>query len=301
MKQKIIVVCLLIVGTLMASGLSTEMRVQSSETINSVTPETPEEEKSYYVENQERIFQQKEQETTYKIRYNTLQIQKCEFQKVYLQALEKQLETKLEIEQGKLNLGYSTEVSVMEIENQLNEAKLQISTIEAQEKQYKETIEIYGGVYAPVQVEEQFSSLSKDYVSEFLNDNLQIKYYDYELKTYQEYLDKNQEDEDIKIQKKLEEIEKQQYEADLQVYVKGKMLQYEIILNNITQVNSEMELIKEKIQTNQKLYESGKITEIEIMELETEQKRLEYERMSLIYDADGILYILEHRLENVEV
>lgn len=304
MRQRIIATSVFLLGTILLSGLSNGMLVQSSETTVSITPETPKEEKSYYVENQKKLFQEKEQENLYKIRYYTLQIQKDEFQEMYLQALAEELEEKLKIENSKLETGYSTQISVNEIETQLNATKLQMETVQAQQVQYKENIQIYGGTYKQLQVEEEVLALSGDYIREFQKDNLQIKYYEEQLENYQEYIEENEEAEDledIKIQRNLAEIDKQQYEANLQVYVEEKVLQYETVLRNIEQVNNEIKLVEEKIKTNRQLYESGKITQIQITELETEQKRLLYEKMSLIYDADCIRYILEEKIEGVEI
>lgn len=98
-----------------------------------------------------------------------------------------------------------------------------------------------------------------------------------------------------------EKEKKKAYEADLQVYVEGKVLQYESVLRNITQVNEEIKLLEEKIQANRELHENGKITEIKVIEMETEQKRLIYEQKSLMYDAQCIRYILEHKIEGVEI
>lgn len=280
------------------------MLVQSSEINENISPETPEEEESYYVANKEQLFQEKAEKKAYEVRYNTLKVQKYEFQEIYLQALQEELRTKLKIENDKLKLGYTTELSVDELEVQLKETEAGIKNAQAQQEYYREAVRTYGGECRTVEVSGSVPTIQQNYVNFFLEDNLQIKYYEYQLNSYQEYLDeyKGAEDqEDIKIQKELMELDKQEYEAGLQVYVKGKVVQYESILRNITQVNEEIKLIEEKIKTNKELYENGKITEIQVIELETEQKRLIYEQKSLLYDADCIRYILEHKIENVEI
>lgn len=304
MKKKIIVICICLAGVILVSGNSKGMLVKSSDIAVSITPETPEEEKSYYVENQTRIFQQKEEEKRYNIYYNMCMIQKCEYQATYLQALKEELESKRKIEEGKLDLGYTTQISVQDIDTQLKEVIMQMETVQEQEKYYKEVVSIYGGEYVALGIGETVSELSEDYINEFFKDNLQIKYYEYQIKTYEEYLREHKEAEnveDIRIQKQIAELDKQKYEADLQIYVKGKVLQYETILRNITQLNDEIELIEEKIRINNTLCENGKIAEISIIEFKTEQKRLMYEKMSLVYDADCIRYILEHKIEGVEI
>lgn len=304
MKKKTIVTCIFLAGVILTGGLSTKVLVQSSEAQTSITPETPEEEKSYYVQNEEKLFSDREEENKYKIRYNTLAVQKCEYQESYLKALKEEIQEKIKIENGKLELGYTTQISVEELELQLKETEQQIETVQEQQRQYKEIIRIYGGEYMPIEIAENLSELSGNYENEFLENNLQIEYYENQIKTYQEYLDRNKEAEDfqdIRIQKDLAELDKKQYEADLRVYVKEKMLQYEIKLRNIAQINDEIALIEEKIQTNRILFDNGKITEIQITELETERERLIYEKMCLICDADCVRYVLEHKIEGVQI
>ena len=113
------------------------------------------------------------------------------------------------------------------------------------------------------------------------------------------YIDSIREDEEYRIQRDLADLDKQQYVADLQVYVKQKMLQYETMLEEIEQVNQEILLLEEKLKTNHALYEKGKITEIKIVELETEKERLISEKMGLIFDGYCIYYILEEKIEGV--
>ena len=299
MRKKVITVSLFLLGILVVGSGIKELPVAGSETTTNITPETPQEEISYYVENEEALFKQKQSEKAYKIQYYTLQVQSLEFQEIYLQSLYEEIESKIQIETGKLRLGYSTEISVKELENQLNETKLQIESVQAQQEMCKEAVRIYGGSYKPLEVEQELSALREDYVSKFLENNLQVKYYDNQIQTYQEYIEKYRDDEEYRIQRDLADLDKQQYIADLHIYVKEKVLQYETILEEIAQVSSELTLVEEKINTNKVLYENGKITEIETIELETEKKRLISEKMGLIFDAYCIHYILEQRIEGV--
>lgn len=302
MGKKNVIVSIFLAGAILTGGFSTKVWVQSSDIKNSITPEVPEEETSYYLKNREQLFLKREEENKYKIRSNILTVQKYEHQEKYLQALKDEIEAKIKAENGKLELGYTTESSVEELKLQLQETKLQIETVQEQQKQYKEIIKIYGGEYVPIAISEDISALTDDYVTKFLQDNLQIKYYENQIKTYQEYLDENEKVKnfkEIQIQRDLVELDKRQYEADLRVYVKEKMLQYETIFRNITQVNDEIALIEEKIQADKILFDNGKITKIQIIELETEREKLIYEKMCLIYDADCIRYVLEYKIEGV--
>ena len=298
MNKKVIAVGLFLMGSLVLGSGVKELAVAGSETSVSTTPDTPKE-MGYYEENEEALFEQKQSQKAYKVRYYTLQVQKLEFQENYLQSLYRELERKIEIETDKLNLGYSTEASVQELENQWHATKLQIESVQEEQELCKEAIRIYGGVYEPVTVEGKLPPLSEDYVYKFLEDNLQVIYYDNQIQTYQEYIDSIREDEEYRIQRDLADLDKQQYVADLQVYVKQKMLQYETMLEEIEQVNQEILLIEEKLNTNHVLYEKGKITEIKIVELETEKERLISEKMGLIFDGYCIYYILEEKIEGV--
>lgn len=304
MKKKIIVICALGIGIALLSGNSTKLLVQSSEINEKISPEMPEEEKSYYVANKEQLFQEKEKKKAYEAYYNTLKFQKCETQEEYLQAVLQELNTKIKIENEKLELGYTTELNVTELEVQLKETETELENLREQKDYYKEVIQIYGGECKTIEVSPSVPAVRENCLEYFLKDNIQIKYYEYQIKNYQEYLDEYKDAEnceDIKIQKELMELDKKAYEADLQVYVEGKVLQYESVLRNITQVNEEIKLLEEKIQANRELHENGKITEIKVIEMETEQKRLIYEQKSLMYDAQCIRYILEHKIEGVEI
>lgn len=300
MKKKVVIITMCLAGLLLISGTHAKIMVHSSEAAENVSPEIPEEEQSYYVANKEKLFSNREQEKQYEIYKNTVNILKYEYQTAYLQAYKEQLEKKIAIEDNKLELGYTTNIAVQELEMQLKETELQLQNIQKQQTHCQETIQIYGGTYQSLQLPEEVTVLNQNYIDNYLNDNVQIKYYEYQQKTYEEYLEENEEAEnaeDIEIQKDLLEVDKQKYEADLQVYVKEKILQYETNRNNIQQMDEEIALLQEKIRINQEMYQMGKITEIEITELETEQKRLVYEKMSLVCDAECIRYILEHGLE----
>lgn len=59
MKKKVIMICVLGIGMVLLIGNSTRLLVQSSEINENISPETPGEEKSYYVGNKEQLFQEK--------------------------------------------------------------------------------------------------------------------------------------------------------------------------------------------------------------------------------------------------
>ena len=124
MNKKVIAVGVFLVGSLVLGSGVKELAVAGSETSVSITPDTPKE-IGYYEENKEALFEQKQSQKAYKVWYYTLQVQKLEFQESYLQSLYMELERKIEVETGKMNLGYSTEVSVQELENQWHATKLQ--------------------------------------------------------------------------------------------------------------------------------------------------------------------------------
>lgn len=304
MKKKVIMICALGIGMVLLSGNSTRLLVQSSEINENISPETPEEAKSYYVGNKEQLFQEKKEKETYEAYCNTLKLQKCQYQEEYLAALQQELKTKIKIENEKLELGYTTEINVTELEVQLKETETALENLRAQKEYYKKIIQIYGGECKTIEVSPSVPTVRENYLEYFLDNNVQIKYYEYQIKDYQEYLDEYKEAEnreDIKIQKELMELDKKAYEANLQVYVEGKILQYESVLRNITQINKEVKLLEEKIQASRELYEVGKIAEIKVIEMETEQKRLIYEQKSLMYDMECIQYILEHKIEGVDI
>lgn len=294
--------CLFLLGVIFGGCFSTKILVHSSELQTNITPDAPEEEKSYYVENERQLKREREKKREYRIRYYTLTVQKMEYQEEYIRALKEETKEKLRIEEGKLQLGYTVQNSVDELYNQLEEVQSELEMIYSQKDCYKGVIRAYGSIYSNMKLPEDLDILDGDYVSAFRTDNLQVKYYDNQIKNYQSYLEKYKDAsnyEDIRIQRDLVGLDKEQYEMELQAYICEKELQYKSIAQNLTQKSRELKTLNEKIATNQILLENGKITRIQLMELETEQKKLIYEKMSLICDGECVRYVLENQIEGI--
>ncbi|MCM1185904.1 MAG: hypothetical protein NC251_05005 [Lachnoclostridium sp.] len=212
-------------------------------------------------------------EQKYMIYQNQLNVQLCDLQIDYLTALKTQRKAEWEIEQEKVKLGYAVPVDEMEAEGQYKTVLLEVECVEAQQQFYKEVLELYGREYAKIQVPDKLEELQEDYIAAFLEDSAQ--------KTN----DMGQ--------------NKEQYEIALKIYVKNLILQYENIRRKVMEADIQIAVLKGKAANAAQLYEAGKITKVQLGEPETELKRLEYERMSLIYDAQLILYQLEHKVTDI--
>ena len=206
----------------------------------------------------------------YAIYQNQLNAQLCNSQLAYLTALEELRKEQWKIEQEKVKLGYAIPIAVEEAEGQYKAVQLQIETIKAQQQFYIEVLQLYGREYQEIQVPDNLEELQADYVDEFLKDSTQKEYH-------------GQQD-------------REQYEIDLKIYVKRLALQYENTRRKVKEADIQISVLKGKISNAMQLYEAGRITRVQLEELETELKGLEYERMNLIFDAQLILYKLTHKI-----
>lgn len=206
----------------------------------------------------------------YTIYQNQLSAQLCNSQLAYLTSLEELRKEQWKIEQEKVKLGYAIPIAAEEAEGQYKAVQLQIETAKAQQQFYIEVLQLYGGEYQEIQVPDNLEELQTDYVDEFLKDSILNEYYGQQ--------------------------NREQYEINLKIYVKGLVLQYENTRRKVKEADIQISVLKGKTANAMQLYEAGRITRVQLEELETELKSLEYERMSLIYDAQMILYKLTHKI-----
>lgn len=198
----------------------------------------------------------------YAIYQNQLNAQLCNLQLAYLTALEELRKEQWKIEQEKVKLGYAIPIAAEEAEGQYKAVQLQMETAKAQQQFYIEVLQLYGREYQEIQVPDNLEELQADYVDEFLKDSTQKEY----------------------------------YEIPLKIYVKELMLQYENTRRKVKEADIQISVLKGKLANAMQLYEAGRITRVQLGELETELKGLEYERMNLIYNAQLILYKLTHKI-----
>ncbi len=206
----------------------------------------------------------------YVVYQNQLSAQLCNSQLAYLTALEELRREQWKIEQEKVKLGYAIPIAAEEAEGKYKAVQLQIETAKAQQQFYIEVLQLYGGEYQEIQVPDNLEELQTDYVDEFLKDSTQKEFYGQQ--------------------------NREQYEINLKIYVKGLILQYENTRRKVKEADIQISVLKGKISNAIQLYEAGRITRVQFGELETELKGLEYERMNLIYNAQLILYKLTHKI-----
>lgn len=206
----------------------------------------------------------------YAVYQNQLNAQLCNSQLAYLTSLEELRKEQWKIEQEKVKLGYAIPIAAEEAEGQYKAVQLQIETAKAQQQFYMEVLQLYGREYQEIQVPDNLEELQADYVDEFLKDSILNEYY-------------GQQD-------------REQYEINLKIYVKELVLQYENTRRKVKEADIQISVLKGKIANAVQLYEAGRITRVQLEELETELKGLEYDRMNLIFDAQLILYKFTHKI-----
>ncbi len=244
-------------------------------------------------------------ENTYEIYRNQLKAQLCNRQIEYLSNLYAFKSEVYDITKLKYDLGYVTDADVKEAKMQVKAVELQIDTVKAQKEFFIECIQLRGGEYEEHLLEEEFFQLTKGYVSSFLEQSDQLKSYEQQINTYEQYLNANGlEEKDkhaIKNQLVNLQIDKKNYEIALKEYVMQLQLQYGTMLREIQQYDNEIVVMQIKIQNQKLLCEAGKVAKITLTELEVVLQQLEYERLSKVSDAQLILYLLEHTVENKTV
>lgn len=206
----------------------------------------------------------------YAIYQNQLSAQSCNSQLAYLTSLEELRREQWKIEQEKVKLGYAIPIAAEEAEGQYKAVQLQIETAKAQQQFYIEVLQLYGREYQEIQVLDNLEELQTDYVDEFLKDSILNEYYGQQ--------------------------NREQYEINLKIYVKGLVLQYENTRRKVKEADIQISVLKGKITNAMQLYEAGRITRVQLGEMETELKGLEYERKNFIYNAQLILYKLSHKI-----
>lgn len=255
----------------------------------------------YYVENREGILAKEQAEAEYSLYRSQLEISLYDCQIAYLNDLEAQMQEKLRIEEAKSWRGYSTTFLIQEAETALVQVTSQMETVKARQEFLQEEFRLKGGVVTDVSMGDEIGELREDYLEQFRGNSIQLKYLDNQIQAYTTYLNSmNEADDNYKkaqLQLELAVLNKQQYETDLELYVKEKTLRYKEAKQNVVSTEAEIELQKQKIHDSELLYEKGKITQMMLIELNTELKKLEYERMSFLYEADAAVYVLNHGIE----
>lgn len=236
------------------------------------------------------LIAQELKEREYAIYNNQLKAQLSDFQIDYLTKLETELSEKYKIEKAKLDLGYTTSITVDEAHNQYTAAGFQIQTALAQQGLYKDVITLNGGEYKEIPLTGDLEALKGDFFTAFKENSVQLISYNQQI-----LMAGNTQS------AALLQLQKEQYEINLQIYVESLQIKYDDILRQITMLDNEIAVAENQIDHATALYEKGKVAAIRLKELETELSRLEYERMSFICDAKRIYYILTHTIEGQEV
>ena len=275
---------------------NTEDTAEESEDVETETIEKVD----YY----NKLIEAEAEKKEYAIFKNQVKAELSEVEIAYLKNLETLSEEKVQIEQAKLELGYSTEILVEEARNNRIAVGLQIQTAEDRLKFYKDSIGLNGGEYEESTLTEQAEEPEKDYVSDFKENSVQLMYYKLQLQEYNEDLQNGRygtEREVLEKQIELCEIQEKKYEIDLELYVKNLLMQYDSLKRQVEEKENQIAVAEKKLENAVFLQEEGKLSELRLKEMKIELQRLQYEKMSFISDMKLVSYILENALENQEV
>lgn len=257
---------------------------------------------SYYVDNKDKLVADSEARSRYQCYSSRINITKCHAQEAYLQTRQTELEKKLEIEKRKLELGYSTELEVSAIQGEADANLLVTREVEEELKYQSDLLAVYGEEAADVELPGMLQELEGDFVSQFCNNSAQVAYYSQQISAYSNYIDNADADDSnlqkIQLQLELARLNKQQYELELEKYVRQREKSYRQSGLKAEEYDCEIGVMEQRINNSTILYEKGKLREIDVMELKTQKAYLEYERKCCICDAQMERYILEHSIEN---
>lgn len=234
-----------------------------------------------------------------------LQVLLYDSQLSYISLQVSELQDKLEIEQAKFSLGYTTSISVDDINSKLLSKQTEYDTIQSQQEILKEKIQLNGEDYSGYELSCSYSKISDDYYNEFINNSTQRKYYDNQITSYTTYLSAlsalGENYKTAQLQIDLAGLNEQQYENDLKIYTKQMVSAYNNTVSQIEAKDAEISVCEKKIQSYQLLYEKGKIQKIQLTELITQSEQLKYEKQNMIYRLCLIDYILKNKIENKSV
>lgn len=261
---------------------------------------------AYYVLNQDKLTEDQRARNQYECYVSRITIARYEARRSYLEAEKAELEKKLEAEEKKRELGYATEAEAGAARNALQKTLLMIEEAEEEIAFQKELLAMYGedtqSNSQQTTLPRTLEELSGDYVGTFCENSAQIKSYDQQITAYGNYIDSADETDEnfgkIQLQLELARLNRQQYQLELEKYVKQNEKSYRQSKLRVEEYDCEIETLEQKIQNSELLYEKGRVREIDVLELKTEKARLEYERQGCVCDAQLSRYILENHIES---
>lgn len=230
---------------------------------------------------------------------NSLEIIKLENKKMYLESLQQERTMNYEIAIGKFQKGYVTKIELDEIELQQKEVQRQIENVNAQIRSKEEISQMYGTVSDMPEILQNLPNLVGNFEEDYVTNNLQIEEYDYKISEYEKSISNaaaNEDTENLRVQKELLEIERQNYINTIHAFVKEQLVNYHVLCSGMEQTDDELEILQEKISIYTKLLNAGEVPQYSLANLTTRKSELEYHRMETLCDGIYIKYVLEHRI-----
>lgn len=211
------------------------------------------------------------------------------------------------IVQAKYDLGYA-------VKSEVNTAALNIRNEEDNLKGYKEEYEILKLKLCRdlgVQVIESFPlheayeiKTQQEYIEEYSSNNLTLKYLETQKNAYETYTEDMKfkgETYEIYLEKantqiELLDIEKDQYNANLPIYLKGLIDSFHSEKEKLISKKEELSNLKLKISNYNQLYQKGKIQKMELTKLNTKEAEINYDITNVLYNLNINYYKLYYNI-----
>lgn len=260
----------------------------------------------YYEKYAYEIIDSEQRNQKYNMVQQCLSVAVYESQIEYCNANIKQLEELFKAEEKKLELGYSTAISVNELDSQLATAKAELTALKGRLELIKETISENSDYNYTSEKLSNCSSLysEESYVDDFYKKNPTQKRFIHQIKAYDNYIinlseisGTEAEINNARLQRDALNLDFEQYKIDLPLYVKGKVTEYNIYQEQLKAKEKEISVCEEKIAASELLLEKGKIKPSDLTALETELAKLKFEKTNILYQINLTYYILENQIE----
>ncbi len=260
----------------------------------------------FYQNNLDKITEENQKKDIYNFLTEYLKCPIFQANIEYEKSIIKELKEELNIIKTKYRKGYAVSVDVKQAKTKLASEEAKLKEIQGQKDILKMNIcselgltQLNDFSLSQVNVIKNETDYQKEYES-----SMTLLFLEEQQKAYTIYKDNiskdvtetqiyvDKADENLKLLEAKKTILKN---SNLQTISKLKNT-YNIIGIQLASKEDELKNIAQKIKSNAVLYRKGKINKIELMKLDVEEKKLEYEKVELLYQQNITFYALEYNI-----
>lgn len=264
---------------------------------------------TYYVENGEKWVDENNRIQIYNFLSDYLQIPVLNEKIKYSKTIIKELNGTLKIVKAQNKLGYATKLNVDDIQTKIETEKANLTTTEGElkllqlqlcNKLGKTSIESFT-LNKVVGIKKQ-----EEYVENYKNNNNTLLYTEAQIKAYTTYKENmlakgetytkyaNKAD----IEKQLLDLQKQKYTSELPIKIAESLISYQNESSQLVAKDKEISNVALKIKNTQTLYKKGKAKKIDVTKLMTEEAKLNYEKVEILYKLNTAYFKLFYNIES---